>query len=228
MTNGPNSLSDLEAGLAYKFDDLSLIQTALTHASAVNAGSTYERLEFLGDRVLGLVMADFLMRRHPAENEGDLARRLAALVDRNSLAEIATQLNLGAYLRLSTGEEAAGIRSNATVLADVMEAVIAAVYRDGGLEAARAIVVALWLPLADRNINPPMDVKTALQEFVQGTGGKLPRYREVSRTGPDHDPVFTVEVEVDGAPPARGQGASKRAAERAAAEALLNNLPGSP
>ena len=228
MTDGPISLSDLEAGLAHKFDDPTLLETALTHASAVNTEATYERLEFLGDRVLGLVIADFLMRRHPGENEGDLARRLAALVDRNSLAEIATQLKLGAYLRLSAGEEAAGIRSNATVLADVMEAVIGAIYRDSGLKAARLIVESLWLPLADRSINPPMDVKTALQELVQGTGGGLPRYREVSRTGPDHEPVFTVEVEVDGATPVCGQGASKRAAERAAAEALLSSLPGAP
>ncbi len=228
MTGGQNSLSDLEARLTHKFDDIRLLEAALTHASAAEAASTYERLEFLGDRVLGLLIADFLMRRHPDENEGDLARRLAVLVDRNSLAEIAEQLNMGAYLRLSTGEEAAGIRRNASVLADVMEAVIGAIYKDGGLEAAKPIVERFWLPLADRDVKPPVDVKTALQELVQSKGGGLPRYREISRSGPDHKPVFTVEVTVDGAAPARGQGASKRAAERAAAEALLSNLPGTP
>ncbi len=226
MTGGQNSLSDLEARLTHKFDDIRLLEAALTHASAAEAASTYERLEFLGDRVLGLLIADFLMRRHPDENEGDLARRLAVLVDRNSLAEVADQLNMGAYLRLSTGEEAAGIRRNASVLADVMEAVIGAIYRDGGLEAAKPIVERFWLPLADRDVKPPMDVKTALQELVQSKGGGLPRYREISRSGPDHQPVFTVEVTVDGAAPARGQGASKRAAERAAADALLGSLPG--
>ena len=226
MTGGKILLSDLEARLAHKFDDMNLTKAALTHASAAAAASTYERLEFLGDRVLGLLIADYLMRCHPDENEGDLARRLSALVDRNSLAEIAAQLNLGAYLRLSSGEEAAGIRRNATVLADVMEAVIGAIYKDGGLETARPIVERFWQPLADRDVKPPMDVKTALQELVQSKGGSLPRYREISRSGPDHQPVFTVEVTVDGAMPARGQGASKRAAERAAAEALLGNLPG--
>lgn len=225
MTAAQNSLSDLEARLSYTFDDKELLVAALTHASAGDAVTTYERLEFLGDRVLGLVMADFLMRRHPDEEEGDLARRLAVLVDRNSLAEIATHLHMGAHVRLSPGEEAAGIRGNATVLADVMEAVIGAIYRDGGLEAARPIVERFWLPLADRDVKPPMDVKTILQELVQSTGGGLPHYREISRSGPDHRPVFTVEVIVEGAEPARGEGASKRAAERAAAEALLNKLP---
>ena len=227
MTSGQDSLTDLEGRLNHNFDDRILLEAALTHASAAEAASTYERLEFLGDRVLGLLVADFLMCRHPDENEGDLARRLAVLVDRNSLAEIAAQLNMGAYLRLSTGEDAAGIRGNASVLADVMEAVIGAIYRDGGLGAAKPIVERLWLPLADRDVKPPMDVKTALQELVQSKGGGLPLYREISRSGPDHQPIFTVEVTVDGAVPARGQGASKRAAERAAAKALLSDLPGS-
>ena len=224
VTGGQISHADLEADLAHRFNDSTLLEAALTHASAASAASTYERLEFLGDRVLGLLIADFLMRRHPDEKEGDLARRFAALVDRNSLAEIAEQLNMGAYLRLSTGEEAAGIRHNSSVLADVMEAVIGAIYRDGGLEAAKSIVERLWLPLADRDLEPPMDVKTELQELVQRKGGALPLYREISRSGPDHQPVFTVEVAVDGAAPARGQGASKRAAERVAAGALLSSL----
>jgi ribonuclease-3 len=224
LTGGQISHADLEADLAHRFNDSTLLEAALTHASAASAASTYERLEFLGDRVLGLLIADFLMRRHPDEKEGDLARRFAALVDRNSLAEIAEQLNMGAYLRLSTGEEAAGIRHNSSVLADVMEAVIGAIYRDGGLEAAKSIVERLWLPLADRDLEPPMDVKTELQELVQRKGGALPLYREISRSGPDHQPVFTVEVAVDGAAPARGQGASKRAAERVAAGALLSSL----
>ena len=166
------------------------------------------------------------MRRHPDENEGDLARRLAALVDRNSLAEIAAQLDLGASLRLSPGEQAAGIRENRSVLADVMEAVIGAIYRDGGLDAVRPIVERLWLPLADLAAKPPMDAKTALQEYVQGRGGDLPHYREISRSGPDHQPTFVVEVTVHGSEPVRGEGPSKRAAERAAAENLLENLPG--
>lgn len=228
MPDSRESLSDLEARLDHKFDNADLLEAALSHASAPETDATYERLEFLGDRVLGLLVADFLMRRHPDEQEGDLARRFAALVDRDSLADVARKLDLGACLRLSPGEEAAGIPRNATVLADVMEAVIGAVYSDGGLETARRMVERLWLPLADRDPEPPMDVKTALQELVQRRMGGLPRYREISRSGPDHRPVFTVEVEVDGVAPARGQGPSKRAAERAAAEALLGNLPELP
>jgi ribonuclease-3 len=223
VADGEYPLSDLEACLDHTFDDRELIEAALSHASAASS-LTYERLEFLGDRVLGLIIADFLMRRHLRETEGDLARRLAALVDRQSLAEVASNMNLGAYLRMSAGEDAAGIRRNASVLADVMEAVIGAIYRDGGLETARPIVERLWLPLADRAAKPPMDVKTALQEAVQRKTGSLPRYREIDRSGPDHEPVFTVEVTVEGAPPARGQGASKRAAERAAADAMLSTL----
>ena len=142
------------------------------------------------------------------------------------LAEIAEQLNMGAYLRLSTGEEAAGIRRNISVLADVTEAVIGAIYKDAGLEAVRPIVERFWLALADRDVKPPKDVKTELQELVQRKGCGLPQYREISRSGPDHQPVFTVEVMVEGAAPARGQGTSKQAAERAAAEALLSSLPG--
>lgn len=224
MTAETKPLASLEASLGHQFEDRALLDAALTHASATDAVSTYERLEFLGDRVVGLLMADFLMRRHPNEKEGHLARRLAALVDRRSLAEVARHLDLGSFLRLSPGEDAAGIRANTTVLADVMEAVIGAVYRDAGLEAARPIVELLWLPLADRDATPPKDVKTALQEFAQSKGNTLPQYREVSRSGPDHQPVFVVEVTVDGASSAQGQGSSKRAAERAAAKALLESL----
>lgn len=224
MAGGRRDLSQLESQLAHGFRDRSLLEAALTHASAAEAAATYERLEFLGDRVLGLLMADWLMRRHPDEKEGDLARRLAVLVDRNSLTEIARGLDIGDHLRLSAGEEAAGLRGNATVLADVMEAVIGAIYRDAGLEAVRPIMERLWLPLAERDEEPPRDVKTALQELVQSRGSGLPRYREVARSGPDHLPLFTVEVTVDGAEPVRGQGASKRAAERAAAEAMLDRL----
>ncbi|MBT5047271.1 MAG: ribonuclease III [Rhodospirillaceae bacterium] len=224
MGEEPRPIEGLASRLDYRFDRLELLEAALSHASAAASETqSYERLEFLGDRVLGLVMADYLMRHHPAENEGDLARRFAWLVDRNSLAEVATGLELGEFLRLAAGEQKAGTAKNATVLADSMEAVIGAIYRDGGLEAARPIIEKLWEPLSRRAVNPPQDAKTALQEKVQGRGMTPPHYRTLDRTGPDHAPLFTVEVSIEGGA-ATGEGSSKRAAEQAAAQELLNSL----
>lgn len=220
----PRSIDELAHRLAYRFDDPGHLEAALSHASAVvSENQSYERLEFLGDRVLGLVMADYLMRTHPEENEGALARRFAWLVDRNSLAEIAEGLELGTFLRLAAGEKKAGTTENPSVLADSMEAVMGAVYRDGGLESARTIIERLWTPLAQRAVKPPMDAKTALQEKVQARGLALPYYRTLDRTGPDHEPVFTVEVSVEGGK-ATAAGPSKRAAEQAAAQALLTSM----
>lgn len=225
MGDGPRARDDLARILGHDFTRPELLEVALTHVSAAaRAAESYERLEFLGDRVLGLVIADLLMRRHPEETEGDLARRLAGLVARDSLAEIADTLELGAWLRLSAGEQTAGIRDNRSVLADVMEAVIGAVYRDGGLGAAAPLIERLWGPLAERDTRPPTDAKTALQEIVQARGSALPHYRVLEKMGPDHQPVFTVEVTVEGEVPARGEGSSKRAAEQAAAEALLRTM----
>jgi ribonuclease III len=223
--DGPRSPDELARIIGHDFTRPELLEVALTHVSAAaTAADSYERLEFLGDRVLGLVIADLLMRRHPDEKEGDLARRLAGLVARDSLVEIADAIGLGSWLRLSAGEHAAGMRDNRSVLADVMEAVIGAVYRDGGLEAAAPLVERLWAPLEARDETPPTDAKTALQELVQARGGVLPQYRVLEKMGPDHQPVFSVEVTVEGAVPARGEGTSKRAAEQAAAEALLHIL----
>lgn len=225
MTDGSRPLDDLARALAHDFARPELLAVALTHASAAaTAAESYERLEFLGDRVLGLVIADLLMRRYADENEGDLARRLAGLVAGDSLAEVAETLGLGAYLRLSAGEHAAGIRDNRSVLADVMEAVIGALYRDGGLDAARPVIERLWGPLAERDVRPPTDAKTALQEAVQARGAALPQYRIIEKTGPDHQPLFIVEVTVEGHPPARGEGTSRRVAEQAAADALLHAM----
>ncbi len=224
MSTGPAACADLERRLEYRFHDKTLLLAAITHASAAGVHPTYERLEFLGDRVLGLVISDFLMRRHPIENEGELARRFSALVDRASLAEIANCLDLGNFLRLSPGEQAAGVGNNESVLGDVMEALVGAIYKDTGLEAAREVVERFWLPLANRAEKPPLDPKTALQELAQSNGGQLPRYKQTAQSGPDHEPIFTVEVEIDGVEPVLGEGSSKRAAERAAATALLGVL----
>ena len=213
---------DLARRLGHDFADPALLETALTHPSFVGRGSdSYERLEFLGDRVLGLAVADLLMELYPAENEGDLARRYALLVDRDSLAQVAGELGLGDWLRMTQGEAAAGTRGSASVLADAMEAVIGALYRDGGFEVAAKVVRRLWAPLAGARLEPPKDAKTVLQEWAQARALSLPVYRVVSRTGPDHALHFTVEVSVTGHAPARGEGRARRAAERAAATALF-------
>ncbi|MGE0724634.1 MAG: ribonuclease III, partial [Alphaproteobacteria bacterium] len=166
------------------------------------------------------VIADILLQRFPSEPEGHLARRLAALVRRDALAEVARRIDLGRYLLLSRGEEEGGGRTKAGTLADCQEAVIGALYLDGGLEAAAAFIRRHWEDrLAQRN--PPRDPKTALQEWAQGRGLPLPRYETVASEGPDHAPAFTVSVTIEGHDPATATGSSKRIAERAAAESLL-------
>ncbi len=222
-------LTRLVGAIGYDFHQPALLRQALTHPSATHGrhgaeSDNYERLEFLGDRVLGLIVADCLLARVPAESEGSLARRLAALVRRETLAEVAGEIGLGDHLILGPGEVEAGSHENASLLADACEAVIGALYLDAGLEAARAFVVARWTPHLEADLTPPQDAKTALQEWAQGRGLPLPEYREVAREGPPHEPVFTVEVEVREHPPAIGRGLSKRLAEQAAAESLLAHL----
>ena len=223
-SNGPD-LGELAVRLGHDFDDAELLLRALTHPSAA-AGpvASYERLEFLGDRVLGLVVADLLLARFPDELEGALARRLASLVSRESLAEVAAAVDLSDFLVLAKAERNAGEADNPALLADSCEAVIAALYLDGGLAAARAFIERCWEPLIEADRKPPQDPKTALQEWAQGRGLPLPAYRETRREGPAHEPVFTVEVSVAGQPPAEGQGRSKRLAEQVAAERLLTRL----
>jgi ribonuclease-3 len=222
-------LPALERLVGHSFREPALLQQAVTHASllarrADRAGTGYERLEFLGDRVLGLLVAELLFRDFPAEDEGALARRFAALVSREGLARVAGKLGLGAFLRLGPGERDGGGRDNPALLADACEAVIGALYLDGGLEAARRFVEPNWRPLVAEELRPPQDAKTALQEWAQGHGLPLPVYRLVSAEGPPHDPRFTVEVRVADKGTAAGAGRSKRAAEQLAAQALLRQL----
>lgn len=221
--------ADLARVLGHDFADIGLLETALTHRSlAGHVADSYERLEFLGDRVLGLAVADLLMELYPREGEGELGRRFAVLVDRDSLARVATEIGLAGSLRMAAGEAAAGTRGSATILADAMEAVIGAIFRDGGFDRAASIVKRLWLPLVKEPGAPPTDPKTALQEWAQARGLPLPGYRVLARTGPDHAPHFTVEVAVRDHPPARAEGRSRRAAERAAAAALLAVIEAAP
>ena len=224
----PPALADLSRRLGHAFAEPGLLYQALTHSSAAGSvgevARSYERLEFLGDRVLGLIVADMLLDRFPGEPEGALARRHAFLVSREALAEVARALDLGAFLRVSRGEDEGGGRTKPALLADVCEALIGALYRDGGLQVARAFVAPHWSPLLDQDRTPPRDAKTGLQEWAQGRGLPLPAYREVAREGPAHDPRFTVAVTVGDLPPAKGSGRSKRLAEQAAARQLLARL----
>ena len=218
-------LEDLASRLSHGFKRKQLLRQALTHPSAAGeATQSYERLEFLGDRVLALVVSDLLLARFPHEAEGALARRLSALVRRETLAKVAMGMDLGDHLILARSEQEAGASENPALLANACEAIIGALYLDGGLAAARDFVLPLWTPLLEAEPTPPQDAKTALQEWAQGRGLALPEYREVHREGPPHEPVFTVEVNVIGQPSARGEGRSKRLAEQAAAARLLAEI----
>ena len=223
------SLTQLAELLEHRFERPELLREALTHPSAGGRRGSlrrgYERLEFLGDRVLGLVVADLLFRRFPGETEGDLTRRHAALVRREALTQVAEAAGLGAHIHLSPGEAAAGAGANPSVLADVCEAVIAALYLDGGLAVAARFVEHWWQPqLAALGEAPPRDPKTSLQEWAQGRGLPLPVYRTVAVEGPPHRRRFTIAVEVEGLDSATATGASKRIAEVAAAALALSSI----
>ncbi len=216
----------LEQRLGHTFNDRDLLALALTHASAAGKGPDNERLEFLGDRVLGLVIAEMLYHRFPEEPEGRLARRQAALVERDALARIANHLDLARAAVLGRGGHELD-RANATVMADLCEAVIGALYLDGGLSPAAALIRALWAPLMEEAAGrPPVDPKTALQEWAQGHGLPLPSYETVAQEGPSHEPLFRVAVSLPGYERATGEGSSKRVAAKQAAEAMLEKVQG--
>lgn len=208
--------------LQYECKDRTNLTKALTHGSAVSEPlENYERLEFLGDRVLSLVVAEMLFEFFPDENEGKLARRSAALVRRETLAEVAEDIGLGAHIVMSSGEADAGGRGNPSLLADVCESVIAALYLDGGLKEADKFIRRHWQGHMERSGKPPLDAKTELQEWAQGRGLPLPTYRIARRTGPDHAPEFMIAVSVADGPEATGKGSTRRVAEKAAAGALM-------
>jgi ribonuclease-3 len=216
--------SVLEKTVGYRFKDRDLLDRSLTHISAVAGGSragSYQRLEFLGDHVLGLIISDMLFRAFPKADEGELSRRLADLVRREACADVARAIDLGAALRLGASEANAGGRMRTAILADVCEALVGAVYLDGGYEAASAFVERLWGERMRAPARPLRDPKTLLQEWAQARGLPTPTYREVERTGPHHDPQFRVAVALPNKEPAEGLGRSKRVAEQAAAAALL-------
>jgi ribonuclease III len=222
MSAKPGRFDALMARLGHVFSDTHLLVEALTHASAASPKKpSYERLEFLGDRVLGLAVADMLMRAYPRDDEGELSRRFTTMVRSETCAEVAIDLGLGAYLALGPGEASSGGRRKETILGDATEAVIGAIYLDAGPAAAHAFVEREWRPLLGREAAARRDAKSELQEWAQGRGLPLPVYTELERSGPDHEPVFVVGVSVPGLVGTEGRGRSKRLAEQAAAEACL-------
>ncbi len=205
----------------HAFVNLRLLETALTHSSAVRATANNERLEFLGDRVLALVVAEMLFRTFPDAPEGELAVRLSALVSGDTCAEIARELDLDTVMRADSGVKSQQGRKSRNVLADAVEALIAALYMEGGLETARRFILRYWEPRSLAVAQVPRDPKTLLQEWAVQATGSLPVYTIEKRERPDHEPVFTVAVELAGYLPSRAIGRSKQAAERAAASDFL-------
>ncbi len=218
----PNS-QELEARLGYSFKNKSLLREALTHASAraAQGGRDNERLEFLGDRVLGLGIAGLLYEQLPEAQEVEFARHYNGLVCERCCAEIAQLLDLGHHLIMAASEARTGGRKKPVILADACEALLGAVYVDTGFAAAEGVIRRLWGPLVETAAPPAPDAKTALQEYAQSQRRGLPEYKEVARSGADHAPSFTVEVSVKGFKPALGMGPSLKKAQQSAAEALL-------
>ena len=213
----------LEERLGYRFRDKDLLALALTHVSAPGAGQgiSYQRLEFLGDRVLGLAIAEMLYRAFPEAAEGELSRRFAELVRRESCAEVALAWDVGPHLKLGAGEVHTGGRRNTAILADACESLIGAVFIDGGYEAAKILVESAFAERLAAPRRPLRDPKTALQEWAQGRGLPTPAYAVVEQVGPDHAPKFRVSAKVEGIDSGFGLGSSKRGAEQDAARNLL-------
>ncbi len=222
ITRPKPDLSVLEARIGHSFADPSLLARALTHVSkAAGRTGSYQRLEFLGDRVLGLAIADRLYAAFPQADEGDLSRRLAGLVRRETCAAVATAWDVGPHLVLGQGEVLGGGRRNQTILADVCEAILGAVYLDAGYEAARALVETAFRPAEPTGAPRGRDAKSALQEWAMARGLAIPVYDVVERSGPDHAPHFRIAARVDGLEPGIGAGPSKRLAEQDAARTVL-------
>ncbi|MBS7546161.1 ribonuclease III [Ancylobacter oerskovii] len=227
----PVDLAALEQSLGHVFADPSYLTLALTHISAVTGlqGSrarvkSYQRLEFLGDHVLGLVVSDMLYRAYPDAEEGELSRRLSDLVCEEACAQVAAEMGIASFVRLGAGEERTGGRHRPAILADIAEAVLAAVYLDAGFPAAEKLVERFWRPRLQRHGGAGRDPKTALQEWAQARGLPPPHYRLVERDGPDHNPQFRIAVEVPGWEMAEGIGSSKQGAQKAAAAAFLERV----
>ena len=217
-------LAALEKRIGYHFNDAELLRRAMTHGSYGDGKGkvrSNERLEFLGDRVLGLLTAETLVEQYSGADEGGLAPRLNTLVRKETCADVARAVGLGEALLMARSEDKAGGRDKTSILGDATEALMAALYLDGGMKAARDFFHAQWGPRIEALRKKPKDPKSSLQEWAARAGHGAPRYSLTERGGPDHRPVFTVEVTVGGLAPAVGEGGSKQSAERAAAKLIL-------
>ena len=215
----------VEGQINYRFRNRNLIEAALTHASkSSQAERNNERLEFLGDRVLNLVIAESLLKQDQSAPVGILAPRFNRLVGQDTCAAVANDVDVGSVALLGRSESRSGGRKRLSLLADMIEAIIGAVYLDSGFENARDLVVRLWSQKISAVEKDAKDAKSTLQELVQSSGAPLPVYEEIARTGPDHKPEYVVEVSLHTGETARGRALSKRAAEKKAAKALLGRL----
>lgn len=218
-------LNAFQERIGYRFTDASLLITAVTHSSRGSATrEDNQRLEFLGDRVLGLVMAEALFEQDKSASEGQLAPRFNALVRKETCADIAKKVDLGEVLKLGRSEMMSGGRRKQALLGDAMEAVIAAVYLDGGFTAAKDFILRLWGDRVSDVKADARDAKTVLQEWAQARGQKPPSYTEISRSGPDHAPEFTILCRLESGQEAQAKAGSKRQAEQMAASALMQQL----
>ncbi len=225
MPQSPPDYADLEKRLQYEFADKAMLQRALTHSSALSPGrrvkNSYQRLEFLGDRVLGLVVADLLFQRMPEAKEGELARALNSVVRKETCAWVAQDLDLGREIHMDKSEERNGGRQKSSVLADACEAVIGAIYVDGGFDPAFAFIKRSFSQHLSATHDLRSDAKTALQEWAQGKGLPVPQYIEVDRSGPAHNPIFTIAVRMEGFNDISANGPSKKSAEQSVAKKFL-------
>ena len=222
-------MKELEARLGYEFNNKAILETALTHSSYANenkktAPGHNERLEFLGDSILGMTVAEYLFRTQPGMPEGQMTRLRSELVCERSLVAVASSLELGNYLRLGKGEENGGGRTRPSIIADAVEAVIAAIYLDGGMENARAFIERNVLCDIENKVIANTDFKTALQEFIQRKSGQVLSYAMIGESGPDHMKVFTAEARLNGETIGVGEGHNKKEAEQSAARAALESL----
>jgi ribonuclease-3 len=203
---------DLEKNIGYKFKNTDLLLDVVQRNNkGAQSKNSFERLEFLGDRVLSLVISDLLLTKFPVANEGDLSRRLVGLIRRETLAVIAKSIAISE-------------KKGANYLADMLEALIGAIFCDGGIKCAKKFIIRFWSKIIDEQYSPPVDSKSALQEIIQGQGKPLPVYRNLGHKGPDHKPIFSVKLEILGERVVFGKGETKRIAEQKAAEIMLKNI----
>jgi len=217
---------ELEEKIGYSFNDKKILEEALTHSSYPYLGIqiSYDRLELLGDAIVGLIISEALYKRFPNEPEGDLSKRKAALVCGHTLASISRDLSLGKFIKMGTGFKNSNGQDSDSILEDVFESIAAAIYLDGGFEKAKDFIICYLEPIIDKYVAPPQDPKTKLQEWLQSRGHPIPKYKTINQVGPSHSPIFTTEVSVKGFEPATSQGNSKKEAQRGAAINLYNQI----